>query len=139
MGLVGVESKDHNSFLRACQLNISRTTGCCFLRCWRPITMHLSAVDCRNFQLACSFFCHLSKDCPGIVSRGFKPQYLCISSYTRLRAYMYIIDMIIIFTKEVDKVVQISCSKLTARTWQSPHHCPRCQTSCEDLRGFCVL
>ena len=44
-----------------------------------------------------------------------------------------------IFTNEVDKVVHISCSKLTARMGQLPARCPSCGSGCEDLRGFCVL
>ena len=45
----------------------------------------------------------------------------------------------LIFTKEVDNVVHIGCSKFAAWMWQLPTRCPRCGSRCEDLCGFCVL
>ena len=47
------------------------------------------------------------------------------------------LDMI--FTKEVDNVVHIGRSKLTAWMWQLPARRPSCGSRCEDLRGFRVL
>jgi len=44
-----------------------------------------------------------------------------------------------ISTKEVDNVVHIGRSKLTAWMWQLPARRPSCGSRCEDLRGFRVL